>query len=72
MKCVYLCLHIDSESKKGLFYMRMVGRAHRNEVRTKRPLGLKAYIPFLTRSSKLWRQDKTEGVGAPRGSKVGK
>ena len=52
--------------------MRMVGRAHRNEVRTKRPLGLKAYIPFLTRSSKLWRQDKTEGVGAPRGSKVGK
>lgn len=46
---------------------------HRNEMKTpKQQLCLRIYIPFLTKSYRLWKLDKGKGVCASSGNKLRK
>lgn len=46
---------------------------HRNKMKTpKKWLGLRAYIPFLMKSERVWKQDKGKEIYASRGSKLQK
>lgn len=38
----------------------------------KKWLGLRAYIPFLMKSERVWKQDKGKEIYASRGSKLQK
>ena len=58
-------------NRRKKFISHVYGGAYRNEVKTPtKPLGLRAYISFLTKSDKFETCDKTKEVRTSWGSKL--